>query len=41
MLTGLSVHDHQIAWTFHAAGALLMLAGLGWGTTLLFRKPAA
>lgn len=30
-LTNLSVHDHQIAWTAHAIGAVLMLAALVWG----------
>ena len=37
-LTGLSMHDHQIAWTTHAIGAMMMLAGLVWGTVLLFHK---
>jgi hypothetical protein len=33
-LTGLSIYDHRIAWTVHAIGALLMVAGLVWGATL-------
>jgi hypothetical protein len=30
-LTNLSVHDHQIAWTTHAIGAVMMIAALVWG----------
>jgi hypothetical protein len=37
-LTGLTIHDHQIAWTAHAVGGVMMLAGLIWGTVLLFHK---
>jgi hypothetical protein len=37
-LTGLTMHDHQIAWIVHTLGAAMMLAGLLWGTVLLFRK---
>ena len=37
-LTSLTLHDHQIAWTVHTVGAVMMLAGLVWGTSLLFRK---
>jgi hypothetical protein len=37
-LTGLAIHDHQIAWTAHAVGGVMMLAGLIWGTVLLFHK---
>jgi hypothetical protein len=37
-LTGLLAHDHQIAWTVHAAGAIMMIASLGWGASLLLQK---
>ncbi|HWW83276.1 MAG TPA: hypothetical protein VNZ26_06715, partial [Vicinamibacterales bacterium] len=37
-LTGLTMHDHQIAWTAHFAGALMMLAGLVWGAMLTARE---
>jgi hypothetical protein len=37
-LTGLSMHDHQIAWTVHAIGALMMLVALVWGTALALRS---
>jgi hypothetical protein len=37
-LTGLTLHDHQIAWTTHVVGAVLMLAALAWATTFLFQK---
>jgi hypothetical protein len=37
-LTGLTMHDHQIAWTVHAIGGALMVAGLVWGTALLWQK---
>ena len=37
-LTGLSVHDHQIAWATHIVGAIMMFAGLIWGTVLLCQK---
>jgi hypothetical protein len=40
-LTGLTLHDHQIAWTVHTVGAVMMLAGLVWGTALLVRKEEA
>jgi hypothetical protein len=39
-LTGLSAYDHQIAWTVHAIGAVMMVAGLAWGAALLLRNPA-
>jgi hypothetical protein len=39
-LTGLTMHDHQIAWTTHVVGAVLMLGALAWGTTFLFKKDA-
>ena len=37
-LTGLTTHDHQIAWTAHVIGAMMMVAGLVWGALLLFQK---
>lgn len=37
-LTGLTMHDHQIAWTVHTIGGAMMVAGLVWGTMLLFQK---
>ena len=37
-LTGGMMHDHQIAWTTHVAGAVLMIAALIWGTVLTFQK---
>jgi hypothetical protein len=37
-LTGLSMHDHQIAWTVHAVGAIMMLIGLVYGAGLLIRN---
>ena len=37
-LTGLTMHDHQIAWTFHTIGAVMMVAALAWGTRLLIRS---
>jgi hypothetical protein len=36
--TGLSMHDHQIAWIVHAAGAVMMIAGLLWGAVLVGRR---
>lgn len=39
-LTGLTLHDHQIAWTAHAIGAVLMLAPLVWGTVIAMRREA-
>ena len=33
-LTNLSVHDHQIAWTVHAIGAVMMIAALVWGAAI-------
>jgi hypothetical protein len=35
-LTGLSTHDHQIAWTVHVVGAIMMITGLVWGGWLLY-----
>ena len=40
-LTGLTVRDHQIAWTMHAVGAVMMLGGLVWGTALALRTNLA
>jgi len=34
---GWSVHDHQIAWTVHIAGALLMIGALAWAGALGWR----
>lgn len=39
-LTGLSMHDHRIAWTVHAIGAMMMVAGLVWGAVLVARDKA-
>jgi hypothetical protein len=39
-LTHLSMHDHQIAWTVHAIGAMMMLAALAFGTVLALKKDA-
>ena len=38
-LTGLTMHDHQIAWAAHTIGAVMMLAGLVWGAALVIRSP--
>ncbi len=38
-LTNLSVHDHQIAWTVHAIGAVMMIAALVWGAVIASRAP--
>lgn len=38
-LTNLSVHDHQIAWTAHTIGAVMMVAALVWGAAIAFRRP--
>jgi hypothetical protein len=40
-VTGLSMHDHQIAWTLHAIGAALMIAGLVWGAVVTLSSGAA
>jgi hypothetical protein len=37
-LTGLTMHDHQIAWGAHTVGAGMMLAGLVWGAALVLRS---
>jgi hypothetical protein len=37
-LTGLLQHDHQIAWTTHAAGAVLMIGALLWAANLALHK---
>jgi hypothetical protein len=37
-LTGLTMHDHQIAWTTHVIGAMMMVAALVWGAVLTFQK---
>jgi hypothetical protein len=39
-LTGLSLYDHRIAWTVHAIGAMMMVAGLVWGAVLVARNRA-
>jgi hypothetical protein len=36
-LTGLLHRDHQIAWTVHIVGAVVMIAALVWGTWLAVR----
>jgi hypothetical protein len=33
-MTGLTMQDHQIAWTTHAIGGLLMIAALIWGAVV-------
>ena len=38
-LTGRSMHDHQIAWTVHTIGAVMMIAALIWGGAIVFRTP--
>jgi hypothetical protein len=38
-LTGLTMHDHQIAWTAHAIGAVMMVAALVWAAVLALRSP--
>jgi len=40
-LIGQTVHDHHIAWTVHAIGGVMMVAGLVWGTVLLLQKEQA
>jgi hypothetical protein len=40
-LTGLSMHDHQIAWTVHTIGALMMIAALVWGSILVLQNTEA
>ena len=35
-LTGLTMHDHQIAWTVHTIGAVMMIAALIWGAAIAF-----
>ena len=37
-LTGALMHDHQIAWTTHIVGTVMMIAGLVWGTSVAVRK---
>jgi hypothetical protein len=37
-MTGLTMHDHQIAWTTHVVGALAMIGALVWGTILTLRN---
>jgi len=36
-LTGLLQRDHQIAWTAHALGAVVMIAALVWGASVALR----
>jgi hypothetical protein len=38
-LTNLSIHDHQIAWTVHAIGAVMMLGALVWAAVITWRAP--
>ena len=38
-LTNLSIHDHQIAWTVHAIGAVMMVGALGWAAAISWRAP--
>jgi hypothetical protein len=40
-LTSLTMHDHRIAWTAHAIGAVMMFAALVWGALLVLREPQA
>jgi hypothetical protein len=37
-LTGMLHRDHQIAWTVHEIGAILMIGGLVWGAALLRQR---
>jgi len=39
--TGLLRMDHQLAQASHALGSLIMLAALGWGAVLVYRRFAA
>ncbi len=39
-LAGWLPHDHQIAWTLHAVGALAMIWALAWGGVLAARRAA-
>lgn len=34
-MTNLSIHDHQIAWTVHGIGAVMMVGALVWGALRL------
>jgi hypothetical protein len=38
-LTNLSIHDHQIAWTVHAIGAVMMVGALVWAAVITWRAP--
>jgi hypothetical protein len=38
-MTNLMVHDHQIAWTVHAIGGVLMIGALVWGAMLALATP--
>ena len=40
-LTHLSMYDHRIAWTVHAAGAIVMVTGLVLGARLVLQNEAA
>jgi hypothetical protein len=39
-MTNLTVHDHQIAWTAHAIGAVMMIGALVWGAFLVWSARA-
>jgi hypothetical protein len=39
-MSGLTMHDHQIAWTTHVVGAIVMIAALVWGSILTARTRA-
>jgi hypothetical protein len=39
-VTGLLAYDHRIAWTVHAIGGAMMVAGLVWGAALAARGAA-
>lgn len=38
-MTGLTMHDHQIAWTFHGVGAVMMVGALAYGTYCALSRP--
>jgi hypothetical protein len=38
-ITGLTIHDHQIAWTVHAIGAVMMIGALVWGALVSGDRP--
>jgi hypothetical protein len=38
-LTGQTLHDHQIAWTAHTIGAVMMVAAIAWAAVITLRDP--